>query len=337
VILTGMTEAECSNLDTSTFKGWIFVSKVDTAETIRLLRISTPAKVIANKGLPVLKRIDSLKEIKMILMNVDHHGIAVLDGTKLSGLVTNSRLIDPPRHKVIMVDHNELAHSVEGIDQADIVEIIDHHRLGTIRSNKPIYVYADPLGSSCTLVYKHIRSRNLEIPQSIAAMLLSGILSDTIILRSPTTTPEDISAAEELAELAKLNVEEWGREIFRHAASLGAADPDEAISRDFKIYREEGFRVGIAQMEVITLSDLDSVKSRFLDAIYRAKDKFALDWAMLLITDIIGEESILLSTSFRLADNLIYRRIDENTFHLPDVLSRKKQLLPEVLHVLKEE
>jgi manganese-dependent inorganic pyrophosphatase len=186
-------------------------------------------------------------------------------------------------------------------------------------------------------VYKHIRSSRFTPPKEIAALLLSGILSDTIILRSPTTTAEDVAAADELAELAGLNVEEWGKEIFRHAASLSAADPDEAIVRDFKIYREEGFRIGIAQMEVITLSDLNSVKLQYLEALYRAKEKFALDWAMLLITDIIGEESILLNTSFRLADNLIYRRIDENTFHLPDVLSRKKQLLPEVLHVLKEE
>jgi len=337
VILTGMTETECRNLDTSGFKGWIFVSKVDTAETIRLLRISTPAKEIANKNLPVLKRSDSLKEIKKILLNVDHHGIAVLEGQKLIGLVTNSRLIDPPRHKVIMIDHNEAAHSVEGIEQADIVEIIDHHKLDIMRSSTPVYVYAEPLGSSCTLVYKHIRSSRLVPPREIAALLLSGILSDTIILRSPTTTIEDIQAAEELAELAELNVEDWGREIFRHAASLSAADPDEAIARDFKIYREEGYRTGIAQMEVITLSDLNSVKLQYLDALYRAKEKFALDWAMLLITDIIGEESMLLSTSFPLAANLIYHCVDENTFHLPDVLSRKKQLLPDVLHVLKEE
>jgi len=337
IILTGMTAEDCNQLDTSAFKGWIYVSGVDTAETIRLLRISIPAKAIADCDVPVLNGSESLQEIKKMLMRVDHHGIAVLKGKKITGLVTGSRLIDPPCYRLIMVDHNEPAHSVEGIEYADVVEIIDHHKLDTIRSNKPIYVYADPLGSSCTLVYKLMRSRKITPPKEIAALLLSGILSDTIILRSPTTTEEDREYAKELADLAGLSVEDWGRDIFRHAASLGSADPDAAIAQDFKIYREEGFRIGIAQMEVITLNDLHTVKQSFLEALSRVKEKISLDWAMLLITDIIGAESILLSTSFPKAEKLIYHRVDEHTFHLPDVLSRKKQLLPEVLFVLKEE
>lgn len=335
IILTGMANVDCCHLDLNRFKGWIYVSEVDTAETIRLLRISIPAKAIANKTLPTLRRQDKLADIKRTLMNIDHHGIAVLEGGKLAGLVTGSRLIDPPRHRVIMVDHNEIAHSVDGIEQADVVEIIDHHRLDTIRSATPIYVYADPLGSSCTLVYKHFRAYKLDPPPEIASLLLAGILSDTLILRSPTTTPEDIEAAEELSRLSGLNLNDWGTEIFRHAASLSATDPDEAIARDFKIYKEEGYRVGISQMEVITLRDLSQVRSAFLDSLSRTKEKYSLDWAMLLITDIIEEESILLSTDFAPAADLSYHRIAENTFHLPDVLSRKKQLLPEVLYVLK--
>ena len=335
IILTGMTDADYHHLDLSRFQGWIYVSEVDTAETIRLLRISIPAKAIANNSLPVLTAGDGLSFIKKTLMNLDHHGIVVLDGRKLIGLVTGSLLIDPPRHRVIMIDHNEPAHSVEGIDMADIVEIIDHHRLDTIRSSKPIYVYADSLGSSCTLVYKHFRSKALVPPKEIAALLLSGILSDTIILRSPTTTQEDITAAEELSAITGLDIVDWGTQIFRHAASLSAIDPDEAIARDFKIYKEEDYRVGIAQMEVITLRDIDQVKTKFTQALSRAKEKFSLDWAMLLITDIIEEESLLLSTAFKPADSFIYHRLDENTFHLPDVLSRKKQLLPEVLFVLR--
>ena len=334
IMLTGMSQADCQHLEISSFPGWIFVSEVDTAETIRLLRTSIPVKAIMNKEHPVLKATDTLAEVKKIMLNRDHHGIAVLKENKLLGLVSSSCLIDPPKHKVIMIDHNEAAQSVEGIGQADVIEILDHHRLGAIRTPNPIYVYAKPLGSSCTIIYKHFRSANIEPPPEIAALLLSGILSDTIILRSPTTTSEDITAAEELAKLANLDIQVWGTDIFRHAASLSSANPAEAITADFKIYTEHGYRIGIAQMEVITLNDLAAVETDYLEALNHTKQKFSLDWALLMITDIIGEESILLSTQFPLADNLIYHRLDACTFHLPAVLSRKKQLLPEILNVL---
>ncbi len=336
IILTGMSREECAALDLKGFQGWIYVSNVDTAETIRLLRTSIPVKAIANRDHPSLKPGTGLSEIKKIMKNADHHGLAVLDKGRLLGLVTNSCLIDPPRHQVIMVDHNEASQSVEGIEDAEITEILDHHRLGSIRSNRPIYVYAHPLGSSCTIVYKHYLSAGITPPGDIAALMLSGILSDTIILRSPTTTPDDIAAARALAKIAELDLEEWGTDIFRHAASLTSSDPDKAVSGDFKIYTENGVRVGIFQMEVITLNDLNSVKTDFLEALERVRQKFALDWALLLITDIIGEESILLSTDYPKAEELIYHPLDRSSYHLPGVLSRKKQLLPEILHVLSK-
>ena len=335
LILTGMKDTDCCELDLSGFKGWIFVSEADTAETIRLLRISIPAKALANRDLPVIAPQDNLDSIKRILMKLDHHGVAVVEDCRLLGLVTSSRLIDHPRHRVIMMDHNETAHSVEGIDQADIVEIIDHHKLDTIRSSKPIYVYSDPLGSTCTLVYNLYRPKGIAPPPEIAALLLSGILSDTLILRSPTTTEEDVSAAQKLAEIANMDIQEWGSEIFRQAASLRILEPDTATLQDFKIYKEEGWKVGISQIEVITLKDLDEVKNALLEALSRVRAKFSLDWALLLITDISAGESMLLSTEFRFAADLVYHRVDAHTFHLPDVLSRKKQLLPEVLFALR--
>lgn len=335
IILTGMSDKDCEMLDTRGFEGWIFVSHVDTAETIRLLRTSIPVKAIVKRGHPTLGGLATLAEVKKTLMLEDHHGIAVVQDGKLRGLITSSCLIDPPRHKVIMVDHNEAAQSVEGIDEADVIEILDHHRLAPLRTTKPIYVYAHPLGSSCTIVFRHFESHAIVPPKHIAALLLSGILTDTVILRSPTTTDEDIRVAQALSAIAELDVEEWGREIFRHAASLTSQDPNAAVSGDFKIYTEHGFRVGIAQMEVITLNDIAGIKQLYLEALERTALKFALDWALLMVTDIIGEESVLLSTAFAQADNMIYHRLDEHSFHLPGVLSRKKQLLPEVLRVLE--
>jgi manganese-dependent inorganic pyrophosphatase len=336
LILTGMSQEECLALDTGCFEGWIYVSEVDTAETIRILRTSIPAKAIAHKDLPTILPGDYLHDIKKILMNLDHHGVAVVQDGKLKGLVTSSCLIDPPKQQVIMVDHNELGQSAEGMESAEIIEIIDHHRLGSIRTVKPIYVYARPLGSSCTLVYQHFQMNNIEPSPQIAGLLLSGILTDTVILRSPTTTYEDILAAEVLARIADLDINQWGKEIFSHAASLAASDPDEAIEADFKIYQEYGFKVGIAQMEVITLNDKKQYLDTYIAAVERARQKHALDWAMLLVTDIISEKSILLTSEFPASsDVLIYQKTGDGVFHLPGVLSRKKQLLPEILRVLE--
>jgi len=336
LILTGMSQDDCARLDLRGFQGWIYVSDVDTAETIRLLRTSIPVKAITNTDQPVLKPLDGINYIKKTLMKLDNHGIAVVENDRLLGLVSSSCLIDPPKHKVIMVDHNEASQSVEGIEDAEVIEILDHHRLGAIYTKKPIYVYSRPLGSSCTIVYKHFVNAGVQPPANIAGLLLSGILSDTLILRSPTTTSHDIQAAEAMAKIAGLDIQEWGTEVFRHAVSLTSVNPDTAITSDFKIYTENSYRVGIAQMEVITLNDLAVVQREYLEALQRTQEKFGLDWAMLLITDIIAEESVLLSTEFYLADELIYKRLDEHSFHLPDVLSRKKQLLPEILHVLAQ-
>ncbi len=336
IIITGMGSDDCEDLDTSHFEGWIYISTVDTAETIRMLRTSIPAKAIANEHVPVISPDTYLSEVKRTLMNLDYHGIAVLDNDKLVGLVTSSCLIDPPKHKIIMVDHNETNQSIEGIEEAEIIEIIDHHRLGSIRTLKPIYVYARPLGSSCTLVFQHFQMNEIEPTPQIAGLLLSGILTDTIILRSPTTTPEDILAAEILSRRAGLDIQEWGKDIFQHAASLAGANPDEAVASDFKIYTEYGFRVGIAQMEVVTLSDLDQFGEAYVEAVGKAKHKFSLDWSMLLVTDIINEESVLLTSDFPNAEPIMrYHRHKANMWELPNVLSRKKQLLPEILRVLE--
>ncbi|MDZ4121116.1 MAG: putative manganese-dependent inorganic diphosphatase [Candidatus Cloacimonadaceae bacterium] len=336
LILTGMSDEECTSLDIGGFEGWIYISKVDTAETIRLLRTSIPANAIANKNLPVLAPTDYLSDVKRIMASIDHNGVAVVQDNILRGLITSSCLIDPPKHQVIMVDHNEFSQSVEGIEQAEVIEILDHHRLGSIRTTKPIYVYARPLGSSCTLVYQHYQIHDMEPPPEIAALMLSGILTDTVILRSPTTTPEDILAAETLARIAGLDIATWGKEIFGQAESLAGSDPDTAVQTDFKLYQEHGQRVGIAQMEVITLSDLKQTRECYLEALERARQKYSLDWAMLLITDIISETSILLCTSSPdLEAKLLYQRMDANTYHLPGILSRKKQLLPEILRVLE--
>jgi manganese-dependent inorganic pyrophosphatase len=336
LILTGLSVAEAQAIDLQDYQGWVFVSHRDTSETIRILRTSVPVKAIANTQMPTLNKAEYLDTIKSKLRRIDHHGIAVVENGRLCGLVTSSRLVDPPKHQLILIDHNEMAQSIDGVEQAEIIEIIDHHRLGSVKTSKPIYVYARPLGSSCTLVWQHFEMADITPEPDIAALLLAGILTDTVILKSPTTTPEDILAAELLARMANLDISEWGRDIFRHAASLVSSNPDEVVSADMKTYVEYGSKVGIAQVEVVTLEDLSMVKTQYFKALDNLKAKHSLNWAMLMITDISKEESILLSTDFSPANQFMrYHESNTGVWLMPGVLSRKKQLLPEVLRVLE--
>jgi manganese-dependent inorganic pyrophosphatase len=335
IILTGFNKEDTIPFDISQFKGWLFISEADTAETIRLLRTSVPVKAIANRSLPLIKRTDFVRKAKEMLKTTNYRGLPVVEGNRLYGLVNSSSLVDPPRKKVIMVDHNEFSQSADGIENAEICEIIDHHRINIMKTTNPIYIYAKPLGSTCTLVYQHYLSYKIEIPPRIAALLLAGILTDTVILKSPTSTSEDRTAAEQLARITNLDVTEFGRDIFSHTPNLTNRDAVQVINEDLKIYTEFGITVGIAQVEVVTLSDLDEVKERFLGALEKCRYDLNVQWLMLLVTNILTDDSYLLSSIFPEGEkHLIYEMSSERVYHLPGILSRKKQLLPEILRVL---
>ena len=234
------------------------------------------------------------------------------------------------------MDHNEIDQSVPGADQTEILEILDHHRLGNSRTREPIYVYARPVGSTCTIVYGHFKMNLVRVDKETATLLVSGILSDTVLLKSPTTTDLDREAVRELLETAELNLEEFGHELFSQNSSLEDSEPDEVLKADFKIYREE-LNIGISQVEVVTLEDVERVKERYLKSMETLRVSNSLDWVMLLVTNVVKEESCLLVTPLPEGETrLIYDKISEQLYSLPGILSRKKQLLPEILRVVEE-
>ena len=336
IILTGMARDEEIPMDFSSYKGTLFISHADTAETIRLLRLSTPLKSVINTHPHRISSHQSFDEAKKILVNSSHRGLPVFEDNQFSGIVTRRCFIEKPTKKLILMDHNELSQSITGAEQTEIVEILDHHRLGTSRTREPIYVYARPVGSTCTIVHTHFKMHSVKIDKETATLLLSGILSDTVLLKSPTTTDEDRKSVEELLELAGAELESFGQVLFSQNSSLKEGDPEKILTGDFKIYRES-LAIGIAQAEVVTLEDVESVMTDYLSALEEIKRKNNLDWAMLLITNVMKETSYLMMTTCPEAEQyLIYSRIKDNLYDLPGILSRKKQLLPEILRVLDE-
>lgn len=281
-----------------------------------------------------LKTDDLFEDAKKMLQNSTTRGIAVFDGDDYAGYVTRRCFLDAPKYNVILVDHNELGQSIKGIETANVCEIIDHHRLDALKTDMPLFIDAEPLGSTCTIVYQLYLRNGIRPDNNTAKILLTGIISDTLILRSPTTTRIDIDSAEALAAIGGVEVEEFGREMFSHIEGLKSRQPEAAITADFKIYDENSVKIGIGQCEATTLDDLEQYREDYLQALEEVRRANGLDWAALMVTDVITERSVLLSTSYKAERNLPYTVLCENVFDMPGVMSRKKQLLPEMLHAV---
>ncbi|MBR3288617.1 MAG: DHH family phosphoesterase [Lachnospiraceae bacterium] len=276
------------------------------------------------------------EDAKTVMTKSKLRGYPVYEENKYIGYVTRRCFLDAPKHNVILVDHNEASQSIKGLETANIVEILDHHRLGALKTILPIYMDIEPLGSTCTIVYQHYLKYNLKPNEVEAKMLLAGLISDTVILKSPTTTKTDVDTANELTKIANVNLNEFAEKMFSSMGGLTAEVANEKIEADFKIYAENGISVGIGQCEVITLRDLDSYKDAYLKTLDEVRLKNSLNWAMLMITDVIKETSVLLTTDFKLNKNIQYKKIEKNIYDMPGVLSRKKQLLPDVLSLINQ-
>ncbi|MCB4205509.1 putative manganese-dependent inorganic diphosphatase [Deferribacterales bacterium Es71-Z0220] len=336
VVITGINNAEEFDFDITDYKGFVYVSYLDTAETLRRIVFSVPIKFIMTDKIPITEPNFYIEDARKIMISENHRGLPVVENGKLVGIITRSDLLKDKKHKIILMDHNELSQSVDGVEMAEIVEIVDHHRLGTVRTKSPVTFFAKPVGSTCTLVFQQYRLNNVEIDEKNSLALLSGILSDTVVLKSPTMTNEDVEAVEFLSAKLGVDYREYGKKMFEASSKLKGRSPESIVATDFKIFEEQGYRIGIGQVETVNLIELNDIKQILLDEVKKIASVKNLNWASLLVTDIIEEKSVLLTSGFQPLENLlIYNKLGENIYDLPGVLSRKKQLLPEVLRVLE--
>lgn len=273
---------------------------------------------------------DAMQKVSM----AKKRGLPVFDQNGYMGFVTRRCFLRAPKYNVILMDHNEKRQSITGIEEANIKEIIDHHRIDAVKTELPIFIDAEPLGSTCTIVYQLFLRHGLIPGREAAKILLTGIVSDTLILKSPTTTQIDIDAANALADIYGVNLEEFGLFMFSNTPGLRSRDPKQAITSDFKTYNQKGINLGIGQCEVTTLHDLKDYTDLYLQTLENVKENNGLDWAVLMITDILREHSVLLCTNYKMNMHLQYRQLHENVYDMPGILSRKKQLLPELLSVI---
>jgi len=260
------------------------------------------------------------------------------------GICRQRDLLNPPRLKVVLVDHNEPRQALAHLEDADLLEILDHHRLGNPSTHIPIRFKVDIVGSTSTLVSEQIEEAGLAAPPKIAGMLLSGLLSDTLILSSPTTTDRDKKSAERLGRWAFVkssplegeNIQSYGEQVISAGAGLSSRDPDEVVSTALKAYESGNYRFAIAQAEVTDLLQLSEHLDKLTSALSNLRDKRALDFAMLMVTDVVrGSSRLLITNEPPELNDLPYPTQPDGTRRAQGVVSRKKQLLPVVLGLLE--
>jgi manganese-dependent inorganic pyrophosphatase len=268
----------------------------------------------------------------------------VEEGGLYAGVCRQRDLLNPPRLRLILVDHNEPGQALGALEEAELVEILDHHRLGNPTTHTPIRFTVDVVGSTSTLVSERIEESGLSAPPALAGLLLAGLLSDTLILTSPTTTGRDRQAAERLGRwalvrggpLAGETVKSFGDQVLQAGSGLATRNPKEVVSMDMKIYEAGGLRFAIAQVEVTELLQLDEHRDALLKALSELRDSRGLNFAMLMVTDVLrGSSRLLLTNEPPGLGDLPYPLLPDGTRLAEGVVSRKKQLLPVVLGLLE--
>jgi manganese-dependent inorganic pyrophosphatase len=258
------------------------------------------------------------------------------DDGRLVGLAFKTDVISPPRPRLVLVDHNEIDQAVPGADEAEIVEVLDHHRLGGgLKSTQPIRFVMEPVGSTCTLVARQFRAAGIEPEPAIALAMASGIISDTLNLRSPTTTDVDRDVLAWLRGLCRVDLEAYAREFFEIGSALRSSAPADVVREDCKEFTEQGTRFSISQIEETGFDLFWERKEELRAALEEHARRQKLEFAALLITDVVTNGSLLLlSRDSDAWEEVNYPRLDRGLYALEHVVSRKKQLLPLITRVI---
>jgi manganese-dependent inorganic pyrophosphatase len=279
------------------------------------------------------------------ILREEHNDFLVVDENNIYLGVCHQRdVLNPPRLRIILVDHNEPGQALGALEEAELLEILDHHRLGNASTHVPIKFTVDIVGSTSTLVSERIEDAGLSAPSALAGLLFAGLLSDTLILTSPTTTERDRRAAERLGRwafarngpLAGETVGTWGHQVLQAGSGLAMRDPYEVVSTDLKLYEAAGLKFAIAQVEVTDLLQLEEHRDPLLLALNDLRERRGQDFAMLMVTDVVDNNSrLLLVNAPPILNDLPYPRLPDGTRRADSVVSRKKQLLPVVLGLLE--
>lgn len=322
-------------------KGVALLSSAHNAfATVQLILMSEPVSSIMCGSAVTVGLFTPITTLRKKILESDYRSVIVTDGDgRLIGFVTRTDILKPVRKRAILVDHNEISHAVDSIDEVEILEIIDHHRVGDISTAAPIYVYNDPVGSTCTVVAGMMVLHQINIPPEIAGLLLSGILSDTLLLTLSTTTERDRLLAERLAAIAGVNIRNYGREVLHASINIEGKTAAQLISADFREVLIARKRLGISQMMVLDCEEINLREDELIEELERLRKDDKYDLTVLLVTNPLSasHERVLLRGDVWMVEKAFGVGVKDNTCMLPGVLSRKRDFIPALAQVLGAE
>ena len=315
----------------------IISSPYDTFTISRLINQSIPVKyIMKTENLVTFNTEDFTDDIQDVMIKHRHRAFPVIDKKgKCIGTISRRNFLDMHRKKVVLVDHNEKDQAVDNIDKAEIMEIIDHHKLGTLQTMQPISFRNQPVGCTGTIMYQMYGEQKLEIPPKIAGLLCAAIISDTLMFRSPTCTLQDKMAAGALALIADISIEEFAREMFKAGSNLKDKSPEEIFYQDYKKFIAEGdVCFGVGQISSMDADELKEIKERLLPFMVSECGRHGVSRVYFMLTNIIEQSTELLfygEGSEEMAVNAFKMQPENGTIYLKGVVSRKKQLIPPLM------
>ena len=285
--------------------------------------------------------VSPVADVTRVMAKVRHRYFPILDADgKYCGMISRRNIINLRKRRIILVDHNEATQAVEGFDQAEILEIIDHHRIGSLETSGPVYFRNQPVGCTATIITQMYDENGVDIPPQIAGLLLAAILSDTLAFRSPTCTPVDENAAKRLAKIAGVDIEEFSTEMFEAGEKLDGKTPEEVFLQDFKVFMCGDIRFGVAQGSYMTRKNLTAAEALLKPYLEEARNKQNVEDIYMLLTDVPKEESVVICNGRYaaevLSDGFETQPAADASWTLPGVVSRKKQFIPALMTAYQE-
>ena len=320
----------------------IMSAPVDTYAAGKLISQCAPISYYMTRS-DIMKftLVTPVADVTRVLAKVRHRYFPILDEDgKYCGMISRRNIINLQKRRIILVDHNEATQAVEGFDQAEILEIIDHHRIGSLETSGPVYFRNQPVGCTATIITQMYDENGMEIPPQIAGLLLAAILSDTLVFRSPTCTPLDEALAKRLAKIAGVDIDEFASEMFEAGEKLDGKTAEEVFLQDFKVFMCGDIRFGVAQGSYMTRKNLLAAEALLQPYLEEARNKQNVEDIYMLLTDVPKEESVVISdgryASEVLSDGFETQPAEDGSFTLPGVVSRKKQFIPALMTAYQE-
>lgn len=341
LILTGNTLISDKVRQLAIDKGCaIMRSPLDTFAVARSIYNALPLRYFM-KSLPLtyFEMDDYLEDVHVIMTQKRYRNFPVLDDQQnYVGMISRIQLLKPNRKEVILVDHNELSQTVDGINDADILEIIDHHRIGGFQTPSPVYFRNQPMGCTATIIAQLYKEQGIAIPKPLAGILCAAILSDTLIFRSPTCTEVDREIAKELAGTIDLDWEAFGRAMFKAGSDLLRRTAEEIFYQDFKVFKAKTLKIGVGQISSMEETILQSVEERIRPEMIQLDNSQDFDLILFMLTDISKERTTLLFSGQQshILESAFPNSRSNNTLLLEGIVSRKKQLIPALIQAIQE-